>query len=245
MFAPKNTPGRSVRDIGGEQPYSGRDERSDGHRPAALGQRRPAPDRRVVRPPGDDRHLEGAGRRTGRGQGLQPGRRRTGGPPAPWRLRQGGLRLRGRGLPVVVRRARPGPGPGDLRREPDHRGDRPGGGGRRRALVGGLGHPRGQRTPAPVPQAGDTHGRLVVRRRASTRRRASAPTCASWARGNWRRETKSAASLGPPERLTIGDLVEAHHDPTPELLARIAASPDVPEKWRAMAQRKIRRQQAR
>ncbi len=49
----------------------------------------------------------------------------------------------------------------------------------------------------------------------------------------------------PTAGLTIGDLVEAHHAPAPALLARIAASAEVPEPWRAMAERAILRQQAR
>jgi MOSC domain-containing protein YiiM len=49
----------------------------------------------------------------------------------------------------------------------------------------------------------------------------------------------------PAATLTIGDLVETHHRPTPALLGRIAASVEVPEPWRAMAARAILRHQAR
>jgi len=45
--------------------------------------------------------------------------------------------------------------------------------------------------------------------------------------------------------LSIGDLAQAHHHPTIELLGKIAASPDVPEGWRAMAERALLRHQAR
>ncbi len=49
----------------------------------------------------------------------------------------------------------------------------------------------------------------------------------------------------PESTLTIGDLVEAHHRPTPDLLGRIAATSAVPERWRAMAERALLRRQAR
>jgi MOSC domain-containing protein YiiM len=49
----------------------------------------------------------------------------------------------------------------------------------------------------------------------------------------------------PESTLTIGDLVEAHHRPTPGLLGRIAATSAVPEPWRAMAERALLRRQAR
>ncbi len=45
----------------------------------------------------------------------------------------------------------------------------------------------------------------------------------------------------PGGALVIGDLVEAHHRPTSELLGRIAASAEVPQRWRAMAARAIGR----
>lgn len=49
----------------------------------------------------------------------------------------------------------------------------------------------------------------------------------------------------PEGGLTTADLIEADNDPTPALLVRIAASQEVPEKWRATAQRKLLRQRAR
>jgi MOSC domain-containing protein YiiM len=47
----------------------------------------------------------------------------------------------------------------------------------------------------------------------------------------------------PDASLTIGDLVEAHHRPTAALLGRVAASAEVPEPWRAMAERALLRSQ--
>ncbi|MDQ1391209.1 MAG: hypothetical protein QOF30_186, partial [Acidimicrobiaceae bacterium] len=49
----------------------------------------------------------------------------------------------------------------------------------------------------------------------------------------------------PESTLTIGDLVEAHHRPTPGLLGQIAATSAAPERWRAMAERALLRRQAR
>lgn len=46
---------------------------------------------------------------------------------------------------------------------------------------------------------------------------------------------------GPAGGVTIADLVEAHHSPTPELMARIAAAEEVPESWRAHARRAVAR----
>lgn len=47
----------------------------------------------------------------------------------------------------------------------------------------------------------------------------------------------------PARGLRIGELTQAHHRPTPQVLGRIAASAEVPESWRAMAQRALRRQE--
>jgi MOSC domain-containing protein YiiM len=49
----------------------------------------------------------------------------------------------------------------------------------------------------------------------------------------------------PDSTLTIGDLVETHHRPTPGMLARVAATSAVPERWRVMAERALLRRQAR
>lgn len=48
----------------------------------------------------------------------------------------------------------------------------------------------------------------------------------------------------PAGRVAIRDLAEAHHHPTPALLGRIAASREVPESWRAGAERALLRDQA-
>jgi MOSC domain-containing protein YiiM len=47
---------------------------------------------------------------------------------------------------------------------------------------------------------------------------------------------------GRRDGVTVGDLISADHDPTPALLARIAAAPEVPERWRATADRALARQ---
>jgi MOSC domain-containing protein YiiM len=47
-----------------------------------------------------------------------------------------------------------------------------------------------------------------------------------------------------PGRLTIGDMVQFDHRPTAEMLGRIAASEEVPERWRSLARRAILRHQA-
>jgi MOSC domain-containing protein YiiM len=48
----------------------------------------------------------------------------------------------------------------------------------------------------------------------------------------------------PTGGIRIGELTQTHHRPTPQVLGRIAASAEVPESWRAMAQRALRRQAA-
>lgn len=49
----------------------------------------------------------------------------------------------------------------------------------------------------------------------------------------------------PDHGLRVADLVQAHHDPTVELFERIAATADVPDKWRSTAQRALFRAQRR
>jgi hypothetical protein len=46
---------------------------------------------------------------------------------------------------------------------------------------------------------------------------------------------------GPAGGVTIGDLVEADREPTPDLLGRIVGSAEVPESWRTHAQRALQR----
>jgi MOSC domain-containing protein YiiM len=46
---------------------------------------------------------------------------------------------------------------------------------------------------------------------------------------------------GPSGGVTIGDLVEADREPTPDLLGRIVGSAEVPESWRTHAQRVLQR----
>jgi len=59
--------------------------------------------------------------------------------------------------------------------------------------------------------------------------------------GSLRAGDEIVSSHRPDHGLTIGDLTRAHHDPDPDLMARIASTPDVPEGWRTMAERAIKR----
>ena len=59
--------------------------------------------------------------------------------------------------------------------------------------------------------------------------------------GELRAGDQIVASHRPDHGLNIGDLIRAHHDPDVDLMARIASTPDVPEGWRAMAARAVKR----
>src|SRR6185369_4104275 len=87
--------GQSIAD-----PFSSYDDRHA----RDLRQRRTAARGRVEGPFGDDRYLQGAGRRNHSGPPPQSGWRPAGGPVRPWRAGQGGLRLSVRALSVLARR---------------------------------------------------------------------------------------------------------------------------------------------